>query len=99
MNLNKVIIAGRLTKAPELRSTKSGANVATFSMATNLIWMDKSNQKNEEVEFHNIVVWGKQAETASKWLVKGQMALVEGRLQTRNYEDKAGTKRYVTEII
>ena len=99
MNLNKAFVLGRLTADPQLRSTKSGQSVSAFSVATNRVWNDKEGQKQEEVEFHNIVVWGKQAETASKFLVKGQLVLIEGRIQTRNYEDKTGQKRYATEIV
>ncbi len=99
MNVNKVLLVGRLTGDPQLRSTKSGSAVAVFSMATNRVWNDKNNQKQEEVEYHNIVVWGKQAETVSKFLLKGQMAFVEGRLATREYEDKQGQKRRVTEVV
>jgi len=99
MNLNKVFILGRLTGDPQLRSTKSGSPVAVFSLATNRVWNDKNNQKQEEVEYHNIVVWGRQAEIVSKFLLKGQLALVEGRMSTRSYEDKQGVKKYVTEIV
>jgi single-strand DNA-binding protein len=99
MDLNKAFLIGRLTADPQLRSTKTGQAVAVFSVATNRVWKDKEGQKQEQVEFHNIVVWGRQAETSSKFLVKGQMVLVEGRIQTRNYEDKQGQKRYVTEIV
>ncbi|MEZ4156380.1 MAG: single-stranded DNA-binding protein [Candidatus Paceibacterota bacterium] len=98
MNLNKAYIIGRLTADPQLRSTKTGQSVASFSVATNRYWT-KDGQRQEETEFHNIVVWGKQAETAAQYLKKGQEALVEGRIQTRNYEDQSGNKRYVTEII
>ncbi len=90
---------GRLTADPQLRSTKSGSPVSVFSLATNRVWNDKNNQKQEEVEYHNIVVWGRQAEIVSKFLVKGQIALIEGRLSTRSYEDKTGVKKYVTEIV
>lgn len=90
---------GRLTADPQLRSTKSGSPVAVFSLATNRVWNDKNNQKQEEVEYHNIVVWGRQAEIVSKFLVKGQIALVEGRMATRSYEDKTGVKKYTTEIV
>ncbi len=99
MNLNKVFIMGRLTADPQLRSTKGGSAVAVFSLATNRVWNDKNNQKQEEVEYHNIVVWGRQAEIVSKFLVKGQIAFVEGRMATRSYEDKTGVKKYVTEIV
>lgn len=99
MNLNKVFLIGRLTADPQLRSTKGGQQVAVFSVATNRVWNDKNNQKQEQVEFHNVVVWGRQAEIASKFLLKGQMVMVEGRIQSRDYEDKAGAKRRVTEIV
>lgn len=99
MNLNKVYLIGRLTGDPQLRATKSGQQVAIFSIATNRVWNDKNNQKQEQVEYHNIVVWGRQAEVASKFLLKGQMVLIEGRIQSRDYEDKAGVKRKVTEIV
>ncbi len=99
MNLNKVYLIGRLTGDPQLRSTKTGQQVSVFSIATNRVWNDKNNQKQEQVEYHNIVVWGRQAEVAAKFLLKGQMVLVEGRIQSRDYEDKAGVKRKVTEIV
>lgn len=100
MNLNKVLLIGRLTANPVLRSTTGGSSVGSFSIATNRVWNDKEGKKQEEVQFHNIVVWGKQAEIVSRYLVKGQMALIEGRLQTRSYEAKdGGGKRYATEIV
>jgi len=99
MNLNKVFLIGRLTGDPQLRSTKGGQQVAVFSIATNRVWNDKNNQKQEQVEYHNIVVWGRQAEVAAKFLLKGQVVLVEGRIQSRDYEDKSGVKRKVTEIV
>lgn len=99
MNLNKVFIVGRLTADPQLRTTTSGMQVASFSIATNRMWMDKSGAKQTSVEYHNIVVWGRQAEVASRFLTKGALALVEGRLQTRTWEDKTGGKRKTTEII
>lgn len=99
MNLNKVFILGRLTADPQLRSTASGMQVATFSVATNRVWNDKSGAKKESAEFHNVVVWGRQAEVASRFLAKGAMALIEGRLQTREWEGKDGQKRRTTEII
>ncbi len=99
MNLNKAIIAGRLTADPQLRSTPTGQQVASFSLATNRVWTDKSGAKQEAAEFHNIVVWGRQAELASKFLTKGALALVEGRLQTRNWQDAQGIKHWKTEII
>lgn len=99
MNLNKVFILGRLTVDPQLRSTASGQQVASFGVATNRVWNDKNGQKQEAVEFHNVVVWGRQAEVASKFLVKGSLVLIEGRLQTREWEGKDGQKRRTTEII
>lgn len=99
MNLNKVFILGRVTADPQLRSTAGGANVTSFSIATNRVWNDKSGQRKESTEFHNIVVWGKQAEIATRFLKKGSLVLVEGRLQTRDWEGKDGQKRKTTEII
>ncbi|MDP3999081.1 MAG: single-stranded DNA-binding protein [bacterium] len=99
MNLNKVFILGRLTADPVLRSTPSGAAVANFSVATNRVWNDKSGAKKDDTEFHNVVVWGRQAEVASQYLKKGGLVLIEGRLQTRDWEDKNGQKRKTTEII
>lgn len=99
MNLNKVFLLGRLTVNPQVRSTTSGQSVASFGVATNRVWNDKAGQKQEQVEFHNIVVWGKQAEVASKFLVKGSLVFVEGRLQTRSWEGKDGQQRKTTEIV
>lgn len=99
MNLNKVFILGRLTADPQLRSTPGGQSVASFGVATNRVWTDKTGQKQESTEFHNVVVWGRQAEVASKFLTKGSLVLVEGRLQTRNWEGKDGQQRRITEII
>ncbi len=99
MNLNKVFILGRLTADPILRSTPGGQQVASFGLATDGKWTDKAGQKKEEVEFHNIVIWGRLAEIAGKFLKKGALALVEGRLQTRTWQDKQGQNRKTTEII
>jgi single-strand DNA-binding protein len=99
MNLNKVLLVGRLTVDPQLRSTASGQQVATFGLATNRTWTDKSGQRQEQAEFHNIVLWGRQAEIASKFLTKGSMAMIEGRLQTRTWDDKEGQKRKTTEVV
>lgn len=99
MNLNKVFLLGRLTADPQLRVTPTGHQVATFSVATNRIWNDRVTGRREEVEFHNIVVWGRQAEVAQKFLAKGGLVLVEGRLQTRSWDDKQGQKRKSTEIV
>jgi single-strand DNA-binding protein len=99
MNLNKVFLIGRLTADPQLRTTPGGQPVATFSIATNRVWTGKTGQKQQEVQFHNIVVWGRQAEVANQFLKKGSMAMIEGRLQTRNWQDRQGQKRQTTEII
>lgn len=100
MNLNKVILVGRLTRDPELRSTPSGAQVCSFGLATNRVWTDKgSNEKKNETEFHNIVLWRRLAEIASQYLRKGSLVLIEGRLQTRSWDDQSGNKRQRTEIV
>lgn len=99
MNLNKVFILGRLTVDPQLRATASGQQVASFGVATNRVWTDKAGQKQESVEFHNIVVWGRQAEIASKFLTKGSLVFIEGRIQTRAWDDRQGQKRRTTEVI
>lgn len=99
MNLNKVFLIGRLTADPQLRTTPSGDQVATFSIATNRNWTDRSGQRKEAAEYHNIVVWGRQAEIVNQFLKKGGLVFVEGRLQTRSWEGKDGQMRKTTEII
>lgn len=99
MNINKAIIVGRLTRDPELRTTPSGQTVASVNVATNNFWTDKSGQKQEKTEFHNIVLWGKTAELAGQYLVKGQEAYFEGRIETRKYTDKNGVEKRITDII
>lgn len=99
MNLNKVIIAGRLTADPELRTTPSGAHVVSFSVATNRNWTDKDGNKKEETEFHNVVAWGRQADVVNQFSKKGNLILVEGRLQTRTWESKEGQTRRTTEVV
>lgn len=99
MNVNKVILVGRLTRDPEMRSTPSGQSVATIGMATNNYWTDKSGQKQERTEFHTVVLWGKLAEVAGQYLTKGQECYVEGRLQTRSYTGKDGVERKAVEIV
>ena len=99
MNLNKVFIIGNLTRDPELKTLPSGTAVASFGVATNRTWKDQSGQKKEEVQFHNIVVFGRQAETVSQYLTKGSSVLVEGRIQTRNWDAQDGSKRSKTEIV
>ena len=99
MNLNKVIIAGRTTKKPEVRSTPQGQSVSSFSIATSRTWTGKDGKKQEQTEFINIVFWGKQAEVIAQYVEKGQVLLIEGRLQTRKWQDKTGQVRYATEVI
>jgi single-strand DNA-binding protein len=97
--VNKVILIGRLGTDPEVRYTSNGGAVANFNMATNESWTDKSGQKQEKTEWHRIVVWGKIAELCGQYLSKGRQAFIEGRLQTREWTDKEGGKRYTTEIV
>ncbi len=99
MNLNKVFILGNLTRDPELRQTATGQSVCSFGVATNSFFKDKSGQNQKRAEFHNVVVWGRQAEVASQFLKKGSSVLVEGRLQTRTWQDKQGQNHRTTEII
>lgn len=99
MNLNKVFILGRLTGDPQLRTTPGGQSVSSFSVATNRTWTNKSGARQEDTEYHNVVVWGRQAEIATQFLTKGSLVLVEGRLQTRSWQDKQGQNRKTTEII
>jgi single-strand DNA-binding protein len=99
MNLNKAMVIGNLTRDPEIRSTPNGQTVASFSVATNFIWTDQSGQRQEKVEFHNIVAWRKLAEICSQYLKKGSKVYIEGRLQTRDWVGQDGIKRYRTEII
>src|SRR6201999_1200386 len=98
MSVNKVILVGRLGQNPEVRYTPSGAAVANFSIATNESWTDKSGQKQERTEWHRIVVWGKLAELCSQYLSKGRQAYIEGRLQTREWQDKDAVKKCPTEV-
>lgn len=98
--LNKVFLVGNLGRDPEVRSTPSGQAVATFSVATSRKWRDRDGNRQEQTEWHNVVCWGKQAEIAGQYLTKGKQVFVEGRLQTRSWDDKnSGEKRYKTEII
>lgn len=99
MNFNKAILIGRLTKDPELRALPNGQNVASFSLATNRYFNDKSGQRQENTEFHNIVLFGRLADIASQYLKKGSVALIEGRIQTRSWQDNEGHKKYKTEIV
>ena len=99
MSVNKVILLGRLGQDPELKYTPGGAAVCNFSLATTEAWTDKQGQKQEKTEWHRIVVWGKLAELCNQYLAKGRQAFLEGRLQTRSWDDKDGNKKYTTEIM
>lgn len=100
MYLNKAIIVGNLTRDPELTAIPSGQKICKFSVATNRVWKDKSGAKQEATNYHNIVVWGRQAETSAQYLKKGQQVMIEGRIETRSWDDKtSGEKKYRTEII
>ncbi len=99
MDLNKVMLIGRLTKNPELRSTPTGQSVTSFTVVTNRSFKDAAGQKQEKAEFHTIVAWGKLAEICTNYLAKGRRAYVEGRLQTRDWVAQDGTRRYSTEVI
>ena len=99
MNLNKVILVGRLTRDPESRALPSGQSVTSFGMATDRFFNDKSGQKQQQTEFHNIVAFGKLADIAAQYLTKGSLVLIEGRLQTRSWQDSSGNKRSRTEIV
>ncbi len=97
-SVNKVILVGNLGRDAELRYTPGGAPVATLNMATTEVWNDKAGQKQEKTEWHRVVLWGKSAESLSEYLVKGKQIYVEGRLQTRKWQDKDGNDKYSTEI-
>lgn len=99
MDLNKVMIIGRLTRDPEMRTTPAGANVCSFSVATGFSWTDQAGQKKEQTEFHNVVAWRKLAEIIVQYLKKGSQVYIEGRLQTRSWDGNDGKKNYRTEII
>jgi single-strand DNA-binding protein len=98
MYLNKAMVFGNLTRDPELKSLPSGIQVCTFGIATNRVYKDREGKRAEQTEFHNVVVFGRQAETSAQYLKKGSSAYVEGRLQTRNWEQD-GVKQYRTEIV
>ncbi len=97
--VNKVILVGRLGGDPEMRYTNTGMAVGKLNIATSENWTDKNSQKQERTEWHRIVVWGKLAEICNQYLKKGRQIYVEGRLQTRSWDDKNGTKRYTTEVV
>ncbi len=98
-SLNKVFLIGNLGADPEVRYTSSGSAVANFRIATSEVWNDRNGERQERTEWHRIVVWGKQAEHCGEYLRKGRSVHVEGRIQTREWEDRDGNKRYTTEIV
>ena len=99
VNLNKVFLIGRLTADPQTKSLPSGKPVCNFGLATDRYFTDKSGQKQQQTDFHNIVLFGRLAEIASQYLTKGSLVLIEGRIRTRNWQDTSGNKRYRTEIL
>ena len=96
-SVNKVILVGNLGRDVEIRYTSGGTAVATLSLATTDVWTDKGGQRQEKTEWHRVVLWGKTAETLQEYLLKGRQIYVEGRLQTRQWDDRDGNKRYTTE--
>ncbi|MEZ4705082.1 MAG: single-stranded DNA-binding protein [Bdellovibrionota bacterium] len=99
MSVNKVILVGRLGADPEMRYTQSGTPVTTLSVATNEYWKNKEGQKEEKTEWHRVVLWSRLAELASQYLTKGRQVYLEGKIQTRSWDDKDGQKRYTTEVV
>jgi single-strand DNA-binding protein len=99
LGVNKVILIGHLGKDPELRYTPGGQPTASFSLATSERWNDKNGQRQERTEWHNIVAWGKLAELANQYLKKGRPVYIEGRINTRSWDDRDGNKKYKTEIV
>lgn len=97
--VNKVILLGRLGTDPQIRYTPSGRATVSFTLATNRVWKDQNGTQQEKTEWHRIVAWGKLAEVMAEWLKKGQQVYLEGRLQTRSYEDPNGVKRWITEVL
>jgi len=98
-SLNKVMLIGRLGKDPEVRYTPDGSAVANFSLATSETWNDKSGTRQERTEWHNIVAWGKLADLSKRYLAKGRQVYIEGRIRTREWDDKDGNKRRTTEVM
>lgn len=97
--VNKVILVGRLGADPEIRYTTSGRANANFSLATNYYWKDQEGNKQEKTDWHRVIAWGKLAEIIGEWLKKGSAVYIEGRLQTRSYDDANGVKKYITEVV
>lgn len=99
MNVNKAIICGNLTRDPEARALPSGQSISNFAIATNRIYNDANGERQEQVEFHNVVAFGKLAEICNQYLARGRLVYVEGRIQTRSWDDQDGNKKYRTEIV
>jgi single-strand DNA-binding protein len=99
MDLNKVMLIGRLTRDPETRTTPQGVTVANFSIATNRVWKDAQGNQQDKTEFHNIVAWRRLGEICAQYLKKGRQVYIEGHLQTRSWEDQSGKKQYRTEVV
>jgi len=99
MYINKAMIYGNLTRDPELKTLPSGTNICSFSLATNRVFNDRDGKKQEQTDYHNIVVFGRQAETSAKYLKKGSSAYIEGRIQTRSWDGDGGVKQYRTEVV
>lgn len=99
MDLNKVMLIGRLSQDPEVRTTPSGIQVARFGLATGRVWKDQQGQKQEKTEFHNVIAWRRLAEICGEYLHKGSKVYIEGRLETSSWQDQSGVKKYRTEVI
>jgi single-strand DNA-binding protein len=99
MNFNKAFILGNLTRDPEIRQIPSGKQIATFGVATNRFYIDGSGQRQQQTEFHNVVAWGKLADICGQYLAKGRLVFIEGRIQTRSWQDQSGQTKYRTEVI
>src|SRR3989338_4115095 len=99
MDLNKVMLIGNVVRDPDIRTTPSGQSVASFSIATNFVWKDKEGQRQQRAEFHNIVAWRRLGEIVGQYLKKGSKVYLEGRLQTRSWDDQNGIKRFRTEVV
>ena len=99
MSVNRAFLIGNLGKDPEVRFTPGGQAVARFPVATSEVWNDREGQRQERTEWHNIVAWGKQAEACGQYLAKGRQVFIEGSIRTRQYDDKDGNKRYMTEVV
>ena len=97
--VNKVILVGRLGADPQLKYTPSGRANASFNIATNLVWKDQDGNQQEKTDWHRVTAWGKLAEVIGEWLKKGSYVYIEGRLQTRSYDDSNGVKKWITEVV